>query len=115
MKPGATFFFFQAEDGIRATSVTGVQTCALPIWGPPPAVVPRRAGAHVGAPGGHADEEIGRASCRESVVDWGLEGVVINTRKRGLEVREDVQCRGQRHEVVATSINHPQRTDSGVL
>src|SRR5499425_3422014 len=26
-------FFFQAEDGIRYTSVTGVQTCALPIFG----------------------------------------------------------------------------------
>src|SRR5437879_9378829 len=26
-------FFFQAEDGIRDTSVTGVQTCALPILG----------------------------------------------------------------------------------
>src|SRR6267143_2348642 len=25
------FFFFQAEDGIRAGTVTGVQTCALPI------------------------------------------------------------------------------------
>ena len=25
-------FFFQAEDGIRDTEVTGVQTCALPIW-----------------------------------------------------------------------------------
>ena len=25
------FFFFQAEDGIRARDVTGVQTCALPI------------------------------------------------------------------------------------
>src|SRR5258706_8917036 len=25
------FFFFQAEDGIRDWSVTGVQTCALPI------------------------------------------------------------------------------------
>src|SRR5699024_12644407 len=25
-------FFFQAEDGIRARNVTGVQTCALPIW-----------------------------------------------------------------------------------
>src|SRR5690606_25226757 len=25
------FFFFQAEDGIRAFHVTGVQTCALPI------------------------------------------------------------------------------------
>src|ERR1019366_3295218 len=28
----ALFFFFQAEDGIRDWSVTGVQTCALPIW-----------------------------------------------------------------------------------
>src|SRR2546423_9073111 len=26
-----TFFFFQAEDGIRDKLVTGVQTCALPI------------------------------------------------------------------------------------
>src|SRR2546422_5674067 len=26
------FFFFQAEDGIRDVAVTGVQTCALPIW-----------------------------------------------------------------------------------
>src|SRR6266581_1849546 len=26
------FFFFQAEDGIRDGRVTGVQTCALPIW-----------------------------------------------------------------------------------
>src|ERR1017187_10894638 len=26
-----SWFFFQAEDGIRDTSVTGVQTCALPI------------------------------------------------------------------------------------
>src|SRR5699024_11431836 len=25
-------FFFQAEDGIRDRNVTGVQTCALPIW-----------------------------------------------------------------------------------
>src|SRR6266478_8396819 len=25
------FFFFQAEDGIRDVTVTGVQTCALPI------------------------------------------------------------------------------------
>src|SRR5687768_17763679 len=27
------FFFFQAEDGIRDVAVTGVQTCALPIFG----------------------------------------------------------------------------------
>src|SRR2546430_7327954 len=28
---GTFFFFFQAEDGIRDLTVTGVQTCALPI------------------------------------------------------------------------------------
>src|SRR2546430_6762555 len=28
------FFFFQAEDGIRDLTVTGVQTCALPITKP---------------------------------------------------------------------------------
>src|SRR5207247_5044289 len=28
------FFFFQAEDGIRDPLVTGVQTCALPIFSP---------------------------------------------------------------------------------
>src|SRR3712207_9595918 len=33
-------FFFQAEDGIRDIGVTGVQTCALPIW------VLRGAGRH---------------------------------------------------------------------
>src|SRR5256885_3946194 len=27
------YFFFQAEDGIRDYKVTGVQTCALPIYG----------------------------------------------------------------------------------
>src|SRR5260370_441021 len=27
----SALFFFQAEDGIRDSSVTGVQTCALPI------------------------------------------------------------------------------------
>src|SRR5690606_39992145 len=32
MSFGSLFFFFQAEDGIRAFHVTGVQTCALPIY-----------------------------------------------------------------------------------
>src|SRR2546428_312331 len=40
------FFFFQAEDGIRDLIVTGVQTCALPIW----------------LAGGHQDERLDRAS-----------------------------------------------------
>src|SRR5206468_8483463 len=45
------FFFFQAEDGIRDLIVTGVQTCALPIWacGRPPGW--RNAGASPPSPG----------------------------------------------------------------
>src|SRR6266404_933760 len=31
-RPSRLFFFFQAEDGIRDKLVTGVQTCALPIF-----------------------------------------------------------------------------------
>src|SRR5436189_6277826 len=38
-------FFFQAEDGIRDTSVTGVQTCALPISALPMSVAGLKLGA----------------------------------------------------------------------
>src|SRR5882762_871545 len=40
-------FFFQAEDGIRDSSVTGVQTCALPIYA-------RKGRRHPG----HRDEDV---------------------------------------------------------
>src|SRR2546430_13405425 len=36
LRRGDLFFFFQAEDGIRYLTVTGVQTCALPILDPWP-------------------------------------------------------------------------------
>src|SRR5437867_12665583 len=57
-------FFFQAEDGIRDRTVTGVQTCALPICAissePPDdtSAEPRMS---------PNSSEIGRASCRERV------------------------------------------------
>src|SRR5437763_14163901 len=41
-------FFFQAEDGIRDTSVTGVQTCALLLAGRREALDPRREGVTSG-------------------------------------------------------------------
>src|SRR5438270_11703265 len=89
------FFFFQAEDGIRDLTVTGVQTCALPI-----SVLRRRCpanrSARVLAPGAaieieHAvrvgagnrklrHAEIGRASCRERV--WISGGAVAFEKKR---------------------------------
>src|SRR5256884_9232732 len=45
---GRVVFFFQAEDGIRDVAVTGVQTCALPIWpGPGGAAADGRPAARV--------------------------------------------------------------------
>src|SRR5437879_6828378 len=70
----AVYFFFQAEDGIRDTSVTGVQTCALPIWSPRgarasararPSDRPRARSAHPRGGCRARSVEIGRASCRK--------------------------------------------------
>src|SRR2546430_11153289 len=88
------FFFFQAEDGIRDLTVTGVQTCALPISPPgfrllQAKLFPRRqeCDRFANAPlarfrsfshmnpndevtsvgGCQLPKEIGRASCRERV------------------------------------------------
>src|SRR2546427_9998939 len=54
------FFFFQAEDGIRDLTVTGVQTCALPICAAPPGT-----GARAGFPPG-ADPRLAVAALRRA-------------------------------------------------
>src|SRR5205823_7256429 len=46
----ASFFFFQAEDGIRDKLVTGVQTCALPISRRPRTAAPRLRSANRRSP-----------------------------------------------------------------
>src|SRR3989454_1779601 len=51
-----SFFFFQAEDGIRDYKVTGVQTCALPIYDRPLRRSRHRPRPHRrGEPGRHTD------------------------------------------------------------
>src|SRR5260370_27429750 len=55
------FFFFQAEDGIRDSSVTGVQTCALPIL-PRHRRCTRRGPSGAAPPGG---AELRRAAARD--------------------------------------------------
>src|SRR5256885_7764707 len=45
------FFFFQAEDGIRDYKVTGVQTCALPIYRVTPSSASSRLSAALAAAG----------------------------------------------------------------
>src|SRR5438093_13614529 len=57
------FFFFQAEDGIRDWSVTGVQTCALPIafhlpWRRPAVHDDRLSGHPRGRVGGEEDARV---------------------------------------------------------
>src|SRR5207245_3676970 len=94
-------FFFQAEDGIRDATVTGVQTCALPIS----PVIPRSPSRWRSAPpvsssglsptrmcfrswsGMRASTQIGRASCRERVE---MPEVVGSVRKEG-GMEEEVQ------------------------
>src|SRR5256885_15547851 len=67
-------FFFQAEDGIRDYKVTGVQTCALPIY-----LKTRLSHAAI------ADVHIERKPGKVTVtVHTGRPGVVIG--KRGAEV-----------------------------
>src|SRR5260370_39709194 len=75
------FFFFQAEDGIRDSSVTGVQTCALPIFerisrvfvhhDARDALDGQLEAGHAAATAGvgalQPHHQIGRAPCRERV------------------------------------------------
>src|SRR5882762_7595314 len=63
------FFFFQAEDGIRDSSVTGVQTCAIPIS----ARVGRQAGVRAGERG-HLRDEGERLGTAGSVRGQGPDG-----------------------------------------
>src|SRR6266568_7673481 len=87
------FFVFQAEDGIRDGTVTGVQTCALPIYGRVAAV--RRGGVAV-VEGGQAElpgqgSGVG-AGDEVQVVDAGQRGrlrVVLVVRGLGMGVPAD--------------------------
>ena len=76
MKSVVFLFFFQAEDGIRDTSVTGVQTCALPICNRGSYNGNNNVGRANGnlngnrvngSDVGNQNGKIGRASCRERV------------------------------------------------
>src|SRR5699024_11716408 len=59
--------FFQAEDGIRGRNVTGVQTCALPIW-IAPWKLPVRGRVYVDGPVDLADEGLVPAPLEEATL-----------------------------------------------
>src|SRR4051794_41945830 len=93
------FFFFQAEDGIRDGRVTGVQTCALPIYTTAGklAELERRYDEAVHAGSARAVEKqhargkmkIGRASCRERGEISGGGGSLKKKKKREGGRREE--------------------------
>src|SRR5207248_7742058 len=56
-------FFFQAEDGIRDRTVTGVQTCALPISGATTDYGYTSFGADVTTPGYVTESALTAGSC----------------------------------------------------
>src|SRR5688500_19681492 len=88
------FFFFQAEDGIRDYKVTGVQTCALPIYesARTSCTSKRALGSALAASAASATRsadmsqpitvEIGRASCREREKMSGVAGCWQTITKR---------------------------------
>src|SRR5699024_12315780 len=105
-----SYFFFQAEDGIRDRNVTGVQTCALPILSVGGIAAyfvasgtkdnPVTAGQNVTEieeefpdPPDVPEEEIGRASCREKVYRQEVEGLERKKidRKKGQNRQREVK------------------------
>src|SRR5712664_4465068 len=81
------FFFFQAEDGIRDLIVTGVQTCALPIFADRAIALPEDCdgGDAIARARQAMREEIGRASCRERV--W-ISVVAVSLKKKKKQIKQ---------------------------
>src|SRR5439155_8407317 len=81
------FFFFQAEDGIRDGHVTGVQTCALPIYRLP----------------GKAFSSLLRRRARRRCVDcrerWQRQAVVGGFANRSIEEKRAPGCRSEERRV----------------
>src|SRR5207248_5266792 len=110
------FFFFQAEDGIRDRTVTGVQTCALPIF---------RAGATRGGgrrgPAVHAGGGVGQPGPRPVDVHGGDERDERDpARRHGAKPRAarrdragDLHLRRRRHRVGGLRVpaQHPRVQD----
>src|SRR5438270_3811915 len=85
-------FFFQAEDGIRVLTVTGVQTCALPIWPHGEGSAGAGDGALMFEPG-RLDGILGAAVLHEHV---GLELVAV---AQSLENLDGPQSRSEERRV----------------
>src|SRR5690348_15344241 len=106
------FFFFQAEDGIRDGRVTGVQTCALPIWRQlvRPTGIAAGIGDHARAVRGHRvtavaagpAEELFRHAARRNAVDRADARVAV-------VVDRSLDGRLRDHDLLAHGTDRPAR------
>src|SRR2546422_7978891 len=89
------FFFFQAEDGIRDVAVTGVQTCALPIWGGWSCVCRE---SRTSSPSSSQRESIANNSKKRSACSSSLRRTIEGERgclRRSEERRVGKECRSR--------------------
>src|SRR5260370_18021119 len=93
------FFFFQAEDGIRDSSVTGVQTCALPICISPVTQASLQGEIH------QSERLAGQVGCRPAVTP---DHPVGSDTSQGT-VNVSVTCHAQvyDHEAVVPPLTNP--------
>src|SRR2546430_11087680 len=91
------FFFFQAEDGIRDLTVTGVQTCALPISRSRGERLRRSAGLHAPSRRGHRGTErlrpksrVGRPNGRGTIASLRSGGDALTAMPSDRALQDDV-------------------------
>src|SRR5205085_4614712 len=90
-----SYFFFQAEDGIRNLTVTGVQTCALPISWELQSYCPAR---HIAAPtrGYRRDARPARSEERRVGKECKTRAAPSDKRKKSRSARPGAGCWSKR-------------------
>src|SRR5205085_4177279 len=94
------FFFFQAEDGIRDLTVTGVQTCALPIF----EILPHR-----GRRAGSRGRSGGRRHVEWNFTCWCW----LSTRSEERRVGKECRSRGARYHEKEKEKRRVRQRDGG--
>src|SRR5690348_18149952 len=100
------FFFFQAGDGILDGRVTGVQTCALPIYPPHPQPLSPEAGAR----GARAGDAMNRALVNRIADAVLYEGYILYPYRPSLKNRQRWTFGGRSEERrVGTGVSDVER------
>src|SRR3712207_6079310 len=108
------FFFFQAEDGIRDIGVTGVQTCALPIF---PTGLPTRflldAAGGPGSSTAHVGDEAGYLFGSRIVRGYGEHRVLPGDGAHDLQAFYAVEDAGDRSGGTVAGVDNYLVLDRG--